>query len=72
MGTLNLSEAETFQRFLDGEDLWSWPNGRVQLGQNFPDPAIINRLVREGLLTPSYKPTEAGRLALQSWLKSRG
>lgn len=71
MGILDQSEAETFQRFLDGEELWSWPNGRVQLGQTFPDLAIINRLVREGLLTPSYKPTEAGRLALQSWLKSR-
>jgi hypothetical protein len=71
MATLNQSEAETFQRFLDGEELWSWPNGRLQLGQSFPDPAIINRLVREGLLTPSYQPTEAGRLALQSWLKSR-
>jgi hypothetical protein len=71
MGNLNQSEADTFQRFVDGEELWSWPNGKVQLGQTFPDPAIINRLVHEGLLTPSYKPTDAGRHALQSWLKSK-
>jgi hypothetical protein len=71
MGTLNQSEAETFQQFLNGEELWSWPNGRLQLGQSFPDLAIINRLVRKGLLTQSYKPTDAGRLALQSWLKSK-
>jgi len=71
MGNLNQSEAETFQRFLNGEELWSWPNGKVQLGQTFPDLAIINRLVRKGMLTPAYRPTDAGRLALESWLKSK-
>ena len=70
MGTLNQSEAETFQRFLGGEELWSWPNGRVQLGQTFPDLDIINRLVRKGFLNEHYQPTELGRLAFQSWLNS--
>ncbi len=65
------SEAETFQRFLNGEHLWSWPNGRVQLGQSFPDLTIINHLVNEGLLDQSYEPTEAGRSALQSWLEAK-
>jgi hypothetical protein len=68
MVILNKSEAEIFQRFVNGERPWSWPNGRLQLGQSFPDPAIINRLVREGLLDQNYEPTEAGRSALQSWI----
>jgi hypothetical protein len=67
----NTSDAETFQRFLNGERLWSWPNGRVQLGQGFPDLTIINHLVNEGMLDPSYEPTEAGRSALQSWLEAK-
>jgi hypothetical protein len=71
MGILNQSEAETFQRLLDGEELWSWPNGTIQLGQSFPDPAVINRLVRNGLLDQHYQPTEAGRSALQSWLEAK-
>lgn len=71
MGILNQSEAETFQRLLDGEELWSWPNGTIQLGQSFPDPAVINRLVRNGLLDQHYQPTEVGRSALQSWLNAR-
>jgi hypothetical protein len=71
MGTLSKYEAETFQRFLNGERLWSWPNGTIQLGQGFPDLAIVNRLVRHGLLDQNYQPTEQGRSALQSWLKSR-
>ncbi len=72
MGTLNQSEAETFQRFLNGEQLWSWPNGTIQLGQTFPDLTIVNRLVRNGLLDQNYQPTEQGLSALQSWLKARG
>ena len=66
MLSLTKSEAETLQQFLNGERPWSWPNGRIQLGQSFPDPAIINNLVRQGLLDQAYEPTEAGRLALQS------
>ncbi|HKW31595.1 MAG TPA: hypothetical protein VJN92_01220 [Candidatus Acidoferrum sp.] len=69
---LNRSEAETLQQLLNGERLWSWPNGRVQLGQSFPDLAVINNLVRQGLLDQSYEPTEAGRAALQSWQSSVG
>lgn len=65
---LGKSEAEALEQFLNGERLWSWPNGRIQLGQTFPDIAIINRLVAEGLLDQDYEPTEAGRSALQSWL----
>ncbi len=68
---LNESEARTFHQILNGEPLWSWPNGKIQLGQNFPDIAIINRLVREGLLDQYYAPTDAGRSALKSWLKAR-
>lgn len=71
MGTLSEHEAETFQLFLNGEQLWSWPNGTIQLGQSFPDLAIVNRLVRNGLLDQNYQPTEQGRSALQSWLKAR-
>ena len=70
-GMLNESEAQIFQRLLDGEELWSWPNGRIQLGQSFPDPAIINRLARNGLLDQHFRPTEAGRSALQSWLETK-
>src|SRR5689334_629906 len=72
MFNLNKSEAETLQQLLNGERLWSWPNGRVQLGQSFPDLAIINNLVRQGLLDQAYEPTEAGRAALQSWRNSVG
>jgi len=68
MFDLNKSEAETFQQFLNGERLWSWPNGRLQLGQSFPDLTIINQLVRKGLLDEDYQPTDAGRSALLSWL----
>ena len=50
MLNLNKSEAETLQQLLNGERLWSWPNGRIQLGQSFPDLAVINSLVRQGLL----------------------
>lgn len=71
MRTLNQAEAETFQQFLNGEELWSWPNGRVQLGQTFPDLAIINRLMRKGFLDEHHRPTELGRLAFQSWVNSR-
>lgn len=70
-GMLNESEANIFQRLLNGEELWSWPNGRIQLGQSFPDPAIINRLARNGLLDQHFRPTEAGRSALQSWLEAK-
>lgn len=72
MLNLNQSEAETLQRLLNGERLWSWPNGRIQLGQTFPDLAVINSLVHQGLLDQSYEPTEAGRAALQSWQSSIG
>ncbi len=72
MVILNQSEAETLQQFLNGDRLWSWPNGRMQLGQSFPDLAIINHLVGKGLLTHEHEPTEAGRSALQSWLNSKG
>ena len=72
MFNLNKTEAETLQQLLNGERLWSWPNGRVQLGQSFPDLAIINNLVRQGLLDQAYEPTEAGRAALQSWQGSIG
>lgn len=72
MLNLNKSEAEALQQLLNGERLWSWPNGRVQLGQSFPDLSIINNLVRQGLLNQAYEPTEAGRLALQSWQNSIG
>jgi len=72
MVILNRSEAETLQQLLNGERLWSWPNGRVQLGQSFPDLAIINKLVRQGLLDQAYEPTEAARSALQSWQRSTG
>lgn len=68
---LSKSEAEALEQFLNGERLWSWPNGRIQLGQTFPDVAIVNRLVAEGLLDQNYEPTEAGRSALQSWLAAR-
>ena len=68
---LNKSEAETLQRFLDGDRLWSWPNGSIQLGQSFPDVTIINRLVREGLLDQNYQPTDAACLALQSPLTAK-
>jgi predicted transcriptional regulator len=66
MLNLNKSEADALQQLLNGERLWSWPNGRVQLGQSFPDLSVINNLVRQGLLDQSYEPTEAGRAALQS------
>jgi len=66
MGALTQSEVETLREFLKGERLWSWPNGRVQLGQSFPDVAIVNHLVNKGLLDQNYEPTDAGRSALQS------
>lgn len=71
---LNLTklEAEALQQLLNGERLWSWPNGRIQLGQSFPDLAIINSLVSQGLLNQAYEPTEAGRSALKSWLNLIG
>lgn len=72
MVILNKSEAEALQQILNGERLWSWPNGRVQLGQSFPDLSVINNLVRQGLLDQAYEPTEAGRAALQSWQSSIG
>lgn len=72
MVILNQSEAETLQQLLNGERLWSWPNGRVQLGQSFPDLSIINNLVRQGLLDESYEPTVAARPALQTWQSSIG
>ena len=72
MVILNQSEAETLQQLLNGERLWSWPNGRVQLGQSFPDLSVINNLVRQGLLDQAYEPTEAGRAALQTWQTSIG
>src|SRR5260370_30791 len=71
MVNLNESEAQTFQQIVNGERLWSWPNGRLQLGQSFPDVTLINRWVRDGLLDQHYEPTDAGRLALQSWLQAR-
>ena len=71
MIVLGKSEAEALEQFLNGERLWSWPNGRIQLGQTFPDVAIVNRLVAEGLLDQNYEPTEAGRSALESWLAAR-
>lgn len=70
MVILNQSEAETLQQLLNGERLWSWPNGRVQLGQSFPDLSVINNLVRQGLLDQAYEPTEAARAALQTWQSS--
>jgi hypothetical protein len=72
MVILNKCEAEALQQLLNGERLWSWPNGRIQLGQTFPDLAVINNLVRQGLLDQAYEPTEAGRSALQSWQSSIG
>lgn len=72
MVILSQAEAETLQQFLSGERLWSWPNGRMQLGQNFPDLSLINHLVSEGFLNHNYEPTEEGRSALQSWLNSKG
>lgn len=72
MVILNKSEAETLQQLLNGERLWSWPNGRIQLGQSFPDLSVINNLVAQGLLDQAYEPTEAGRAALQSWQTSVG
>lgn len=72
MSNLTKSEAEALQQLLNGERLWSWPNGRIQLGQSFPDMAIINNLVRQGLLDQAYEPTEAGHAALQSWQSSIG
>ena len=72
MPNLTKSEAEALQQLLNGERLWSWPNGRMQLGQSFPDMATINNLVRQGLLDQAYEPTEAGRSALTSWLNSVG
>ncbi len=71
MVNLNESEAQTFQQILNGERLWSWPNGRIQLGQSFPDVTVINRLVRDGLLDQNYQPTNAGRAALLTWLQAR-
>jgi hypothetical protein len=68
MVTLEKSEAEVLEQLLNGDRLWSWPNGRIQLAQTFPDPAVINRLVRVGLLNQNYEPTASGRLALESWL----
>ena len=72
MVILNQSEAETLEQLLNGERLWSWPNGRVQLGQSFPDLSVINNLLRQGLLDQAYEPTEAARAALQSWQTSIG
>jgi hypothetical protein len=72
MVSLNKSEAETLQQLLNGERLWSWPNGRVQLGQTFPDLSVINNLVRQGLLDQAYELTEDGRSALQTWQSSFG
>ena len=72
MVMLNKSEAETLQQLLNGERLWSWPNGRIQLGQSFPDLCVINNLVRQGLLDQAYELTEAGRAALQTWQTSIG
>jgi hypothetical protein len=72
MLNLTKSEAEALQQLLNGERLWSWPNGRIQLGQSFPDMAIINNLVRQGLLDQAHEPTEAARSALTSWLTSVG
>ena len=72
MVILNKSEAETLQQILNGERLWSWPNGRIQLGQSFPDLSVIISLVRQGLLDQTYEPTEAGRAALQAWQSSIG
>lgn len=69
---LNRSEAEALQQLLNGECLLSWPNGRVQLGLSFPDLAVINNLVRQGLLDQAYEPTDADRAALQSWQSSIG
>lgn len=71
MVNLNESEAQTFQQIVNGERLWSWPNGRLQLGQSFPNVTVINRLVQEGLLDQHYEPTDVGRLALQSWLQAK-
>ncbi len=71
MVNLNESEAQTFQHIVNGERLWSWPNGRLQLGQSFPNVTVINRLMQEGLLDQNYEPTDAGRSALQSWLQAR-
>lgn len=68
MVILEKSEAEILEQLLNGDRLWSWPNGRIQLGQTFPDPAVINRLVRVGLLNQNYEPTASGRLALESRL----
>jgi hypothetical protein len=72
MLNLNKSEADALEQLLNGERLWSWPNGRVQLGQSFPDLSVINSLVRQGLLNQAYEPTEAARAALQSWQSSIG
>lgn len=72
MVILNKSEAEALQQLLNGERLWSWPNGRVQLGQSFPDLSVINNLVRQGLLDQAHEPTEEGRAALQVWQTSVG
>src|SRR5947207_14109618 len=66
MLNLNKSEAEALQQLLNGERLWSWPNGRIQLGQSFPDLAVINSLVRQGLLDQNHEHTKAGRHALQA------
>ena len=71
MALLNQSEAETFQHLVNGERLWSWPNGRLQLGQTFPNLATINRWVRQGLLDQNLQPTDAGRSALESWVSTR-
>lgn len=72
MVILTKAEAETLEQLLKGERLWSWPNGRVQLGQSFPDLSVINNLMRQGLLDQSYEPTEAARAALQTWQSSIG
>lgn len=71
MVILNKSQAETFLQFLNGDRLWSWPNGQIQLGQSSPDLATINHLVREGFLDQNYEPTDSGRAALESWLQAK-
>src|SRR5438445_12113013 len=64
MVNLNESEAQTFQQILNGERLWSWPNGRLQLGHTFPDVTVINRFMRDGLLDHNYQQTNAWRSEL--------
>lgn len=72
MQDLNKLEAEALQLLLNGERLWCWPDGRVQLGQSFPDLSVISSLMRQGLLDQAYEPTEAGLAAFQSWRSSIG